>query len=404
MNTPRQDMPAIPGYRLRKLLGSGGMATVFLADPEAGGDRVAIKVMRAPPGADHEWSARFLREASILTKFSHPNIVQVIAAGQSNGDHYLVMEYLDHGDLTTWIKQGLQPADALRLLRSLALALDYAHRQGYIHRDVKPDNVLFRADGTPVLTDFGVARPRRTDSRLTQVGMVVGTPRYMSPEQHKGLDVDTRTDIYALGIVFYEMLTREVPFDGNDSMSIGIKHLTEAVPRLPASLARFQRLLDNLLAKNPADRIAQGDTLVKAIDLLLSQPEPQAKKAVAANSALQRGLDIRETETKTGFLKKACDITISIGADDYHALQTHFGKATEYLLQWHGEVGKKARNIVIDFYVHPWILALPRDLAYRLARAEEFIFISTLRTKVRIHDLDGVLEQEFVLEKAPDAE
>jgi serine/threonine protein kinase len=395
MTNPAQDLPVIPGYRLRKLLGRGGMAAVFLADRDDGGERVAVKVMRAPPGEDNDWTTRFIREGSILKKFNHPNIVRVFDVGESNGDHYIVMEHLDHGDLTRWIKEGLQPADALRLMRSLALALDYAHKQGYIHRDMKPDNVLFRADGTPVLTDFGVARPRHTDSRLTQVGMVVGTPRYMSPEQHKGLAVDPRTDIYALGIVFYEMLTREVPYDGNDSMSIGIKHLTEPVPRLPARFVRYQRLLDGLLAKDPKERFSQCETLVKAIDMLLAQPEPQAKKALAASTALQRGLAVQETETKTGFFSKACDISLSVGAEDYQSLQQHCGKASDVLLEWHRDVGKKARHISIDFYVHPWILALTRDLARRLQDADDLTFLSARRAKIRIHDLDGVLEQEF---------
>lgn len=390
-------MPEIPGYKLRKLIGRGGMATVFLAEPEGGGERVAVKVMRAPPGADHEWSARFLREASILQRFNHPNIVRVFAVGESGGDHYMVMEHLDHGDLTTWIKQGLQAQDAIRLLRGLALALDYAHKQGYIHRDVKPDNVLFRADGTAVLTDFGIARPRGTDVRLTQMGMVVGTPRYMSPEQHKGLDVDTRTDIYALGIVFYEMLMKEVPFDGPDSMTIGIKHMTEPVPRLPQKFARFQRLMDNLLAKEVGERIAKGETVVKAIDLLLQQPEPNAKKAVAANAALERGLDIKETETKTGLFSKACDIAVSIGAEDYEALQKHWTAAIAALFEWQADVGKKARNIKIDFYVHPWILTRAKDYVRQLARNEDYQFLSDRKARICIHDLDGVAEHEFEL-------
>lgn len=401
MTQPPPSLPDIPGYRLRKLLGRGGMATVFLAEPEGGTAKVAIKVMRAPPGADHEWSARFLREAAILQKFDHPNIVKVYAVGESNGDHFMVMEHLDHGDLTTWIKQGLQPVDALRVLKPIALALDYAHQQGYIHRDVKPDNVLFRADGTPVLTDFGVARPRRADVRLTQMGMVVGTPKYMSPEQHKGLDVDTRSDIYSLGIVFYEMLTREVPFDGADSMSIGMKHLTEAVPRLPPKFARFQRLMDTLLEKDPGKRIARGETVAKAIDLLLSQPEPSAKLAIAATNALARGIDIKETETKTGMFSKACDIAICIGAEDYETLQKHCATATSALFDWQQDAGKKARNISLDFFVHPWILARARDYAKKLSQNEDYAFLQERKARVRIHDLDGTLELEQVLGEGP---
>lgn len=397
MNTSATTLPTIPGYLIKKIIGQGGMATVFLAEPANGGAKVAVKVMRAPPGADHEWSARFLREASILQKFKHPNIVQVLAVGESQGNHYIVMEHLDHGDLTTWIKQGLQPNDALRLLRSLTLALEYAHKNGYIHRDVKPDNVLFRADGTPVLTDFGVARSRNSDVRLTQMGMVVGTPRYMSPEQHKGLEVDARTDIYALGIILYEMLTRQVPFDGTDSISIGIKHLTESVPPLPIKLARFQRLMDALLAKNPGERMAQAASLIKAIDLLLAQPEPNLKRAAMATTALARGLEIREKETKTGMFSKACDIEISIGAADYEALQKQSTAATSALFEWQKDVGKKARNITIHFFVHPWILTRARDYAKNLATNEDYSFLVKRNAKIRIHDMDGGLEQEMML-------
>lgn len=397
MSSPTPSLPVVPGYRLRKILGRGGMATVFLGEPESGGRKVAIKVMQAPPGETREWSERFLREAAMLQRLDHPNIIKVEAAGENAGDHYMVMEYLDHGDLTTWIKQTLQPADALRLLRQLALALDAAHTLGYVHRDVKPDNVLFRADGTPVLTDFGIARQRGNDQRLTQMGMAIGTPAYMSPEQHKGMDVDGRTDIYALGVIFHEMLTKKVPYDGTDTVSIGIRHLQDPLPQLPASLARFQRFLDSLLAKNPAERMARASSVVKAIDLLLEQPEPTAKRAIAAVNALQRGLDVKETETKTGFLSKARDIAIDIGADDYEALQRHWSTATQTLFEWHREAGKKARHITLQFFVHPWILARAQDFVKRLAASEDYRFLVDLKATVRIHDLDGVLESEIVL-------
>lgn len=393
------DLPEIPGYRLKKLLGQGGTATVFLAEPAAGGNRVAIKVMSAAAQTDPGWSDRFLREAKLLTGFNHPNIVRVFAAGQSRGDYYMVMEYLDHGDLSTWIRQGLQPADALRLLRALALALDHAHSKGCIHRDVKPDNVMFRADGTPVLTDFGIARERSSDNRLTQIGMAIGTPRYMSPEQHRGSDVDSRTDIYALGVIFYEMLTRQVPYDGPDTMTIGMKHIQDELPRLPNSLIRFQPLLDIMLAKDPKDRPKSAQTIVTLIDRLLAKPETSVKHTQLVAEVRQRGLLVREQEEKTGFMKKACDIDIAISADDYEALSKHWLAAIQTLSQWHAEVGsKKARHVRIQLFVHPWILGRAQGLARQLPDIDVLAFLQTLGVSVRIYDPEGLLEQEIVLE------
>ena len=396
MSEARPQLPVIPGFRLRKILGRGGMATVFLAEPEGGGQKVAVKVMQPPQGDAREWSARFLREAALLQRFDHPNIIRVFAAGESRGDHYMVMEYLDHGDLTTWIRQGLQPEDALRLLRQLALALDYAHNLGCVHRDVKPDNVLFRADGTAVLTDFGIARRRGSDPKLTQVGMAIGTPSYMSPEQHKGLEVDGRTDLYALGIVFHEMLTRRVPYDGADSMTIGIRHLQDPLPELPPEHARFQRFLDTLLAKDPAQRFARGATVVKAIDLLLEAPAPSAKLAVAARQALQRGLDVRETETKTGLFSKAMDIAIDIGAEDWDAFQQRLNAAVQALVEWHREAGKKARHVTLQCFVHPWIASRARGALRGLAANADLAFLARQKAVLRLLDEDGVPVWETV--------
>lgn len=395
------DLPEIPGYRLKKLLGRGGTATVFLAEPVAGGARVAIKVISAAAQTDPGWPERFHREAELLTRFNHPNIVKVHAVGKNRGDHYMVMEYLDHGDLSTWIRQGLQPADALRLLKSLALALDYAHSQGCVHRDVKPDNIMFRADGTPVLTDFGIARQRSTNNHLTQIGMAIGTPRYMSPEQHRGGEVDNRSDIYALGVIFHEMLTRQVPYDGPDTMTIGMKHIQEQVPKLPLALARYQRLIDIMMAKDPKERPKSAKTIVTLIDSLLTQPERNAKETRLLAEVRERGLVVREAEEKTGFMKKACDIEIAVSAEDYEVLSKHWAEVISTLAQWHADVGKKARHIRIQMFVHSWILGRAQDLARRLPAIDSLEFLQTLGATVRIHDLDGQLEQELVIEAKP---
>jgi serine/threonine-protein kinase PpkA len=390
--------PAIPGYRIIKPLGQGGMATVWLAE-NTQGDKVALKILGAPSGVDPQWVERFMREAEFLRKLNHPNIVRVLDAGAANGTHYMAMEFLDHGDLTSWIRQGLKPEDALRILRTLAEALDFVHQRSLLHRDLKPDNVLFRADGRPVLVDFGVARTRSTDMRLTQMGMVVGTPRYMSPEQHKGQELDPRSDIYSLGIMFYEMLMKEVPFDAPDAMSIGIKHLTEPVPRLPARFSRYQRFMDAMLAKQPGERMARGEMVVKAIDLLLSQPDLAVKKSMAATAALERGVDVQEKTEKTGMFSKACDIRVAIAAEDYPQLQERGGKARDTLLEWYRETGaKKARKIELDLYLHPWILTRGRDFVRQLAANEMFAFLKQHKARVRIHNLDGEPESDFVME------
>ncbi len=390
-----QDLPDIPGFRLKKILGRGGMGTVFLGEPMKGGSKVAIKVQE--PQQDPGWAERFLREAATLEKFDHPNIIKVIASGESKGHYYLVMEHLDHGDLTTWSREGLQPAEALRVLRPIALALEYAHERGYVHRDVKPDNILFRADGTPVLIDFGVARQKRTDNRLTQMGMTVGTPRYMSPEQHRGEDVDGRSDLYALGIILYEMLTRSVPYDGPDTITIGMKHLQDPIPQLPPTLSRYQRIIDGLLAKNPKERISSGGTIVKLIDSLLTQPELKAKHAQLIAEARTRDIVVRESTTKTGFMKKACDISIAFCAEDFEALQGRWTKTLNMLLEWHAEAGKNARSARVDLFVHPWIFARTKDLASKTVRAEDYAFLGKLGTTFNLHDLDGTLEQQFTV-------
>lgn len=262
------NFPTIPGYTILRVLGEGGMATVYLAVQENVGREVALKVMFTSDMADSSFGDRFIREARIIARLSHPNIVPVYDVGKTVNCYYLSMEYLANQDLASRIRQGLKPAQILKVTRDIASALDFAHKKGYVHRDVKPDNILFRDDGSAVLTDFGIARPTMPDVSMTQVGKVIGTPKYMSPEQVKGEAIEASSDLYALGIVLYEMLTGKVPFDGKEAFDIGIRHINDPVPRLPANMAVFQRLLDGLLAKNKSQRIQSGKQVVDAIDAI----------------------------------------------------------------------------------------------------------------------------------------
>ena len=251
--------PKISGYRIEQELGKGGMADVYLAVQENLERPVAIKVLLPALFRNDSFAHRFVREARTAASFKHPHILEIYDIGQDEHSHYIVMEYLPGGSLAGLIAQGpIAPDKALTIFSAIASALDYAHGEGFIHRDVKPDNILFRKDGTPVLCDFGIARAVGSATRLTKTGMSVGTPHYMSPEQARGKPLDGRSDLYSLGVVLYEMLTAKVPFEAEDSVAVAIAHVQDPVPRLPKNLAKYQPLLDKLLAKDPDQRSQTG--------------------------------------------------------------------------------------------------------------------------------------------------
>src|SRR5690349_4244306 len=178
------------------------------------------------------------------------------------------MRLLTGGDLRGRIKQGLSATEALAILRELADAFAHAHARGFVHRDVKPENIMFDEQGFPVLTDFGIAKALDAATSMTRTGMTMGTPRYLSPEQAGGKGVDARADLYSLGVVLYEMLTGRPPYDAEDSMAVIFKHVTEPVPTLPPDFARLQPLLEKLMAKDPNRRFASADELLRAVDAL----------------------------------------------------------------------------------------------------------------------------------------
>jgi serine/threonine-protein kinase PpkA len=258
----------IPEFDIDDAIGDGAMATVYLATQRSLERKVALKVMAAALAADPSFCERFLREGKTLARLSHPHIVTIHDIGHAGDLYYMAMEYLPNGTLKERIAAGVSVEQGLTYMRQIASALGYAHAKGLVHRDVKPANILFRANGVAVLSDFGIAKSLDERTQFTQAGFAIGTPSYMSPEQARGLDIDGRADLYALGIIFYQLLTGNLPYGGTDALSTALAHLTEPLPALPAYHGRYQEILGQLLAKEPADRFADAAALLAALDKL----------------------------------------------------------------------------------------------------------------------------------------
>lgn len=282
----------IPGYTLKRKLGQGGMAAVFLAVQESFGREVALKIMVPALAKEPEFAERFLREARTMASLSHPHIIVVHDVGSANGLHYYAMACHGGGDLTRRIRGGgLTPQEALQVTRQMADALAYAHEQGFVHRDIKPDNVLFRdSDDAAILTDFGIAKSLNNDlNQLTQAGSTVGTPKYMSPEQARGQRLDGRSDLYSLGVMFYQMLSGVAPFRGESMATLMFKianephaSVFEARPELAGALPCIAAVIDKALSKNPDDRYQSGQEFATAIKACIDNCRKDSGTAVSA--------------------------------------------------------------------------------------------------------------------------
>src|SRR5580658_9632726 len=258
----------IPGYRRARLLARGSVSQLYVAESEKAAALVVLKVTpsrRDDSGVDQAF-ARFLQEYEIAQRVHHPNIVRLYELGVADDHAYLAMEYFPHGDLRRRMRAGVSPSEALGFASQIARALGALHAAGILHRDLKPGNVMLRADDQIALIDFGLAKHEALELEITDTGLIFGTPHYMSPEQGHGQDIDLRSDLYSLGVMLFEMLAGQKPYTATNPMAIIYMHRNAPLPRLPEPLADLQPLLDRMMAKQPADRFVDALETARQIE------------------------------------------------------------------------------------------------------------------------------------------
>ncbi|MGH8597011.1 MAG: serine/threonine-protein kinase, partial [Gammaproteobacteria bacterium] len=254
----------IAGYEIKQCIAEGGMAAAYLAEQTSLERTVVLKVLDTSINDSRLALRRFMNEGQLLAALKHPNVITIYDIGTASNFVYISMEYVAGGDLKQRLAEGpLPPAQALGILDSIAQGLAAAHAEGIVHRDVKPGNVLFRADGTPVLSDFGIAKSLYRDADLTATGVFLGSPNYMAPEQAEAGEIDLRADIYSLGIILFEMLTGGKPYVSESVIDVIHMHKKAPIPRLPPPLASLQGLLELMLAKARNDRFRNVAALLE---------------------------------------------------------------------------------------------------------------------------------------------
>jgi|GEM_PF-1262577 len=265
VSNPLQAGQRFGKYEIVQLIGRGGMADVYEAMDTVLLRRVALKILPPEFSRDEERAARFIKEVRSAAALQHPGIITIYEVDKLDSSNYFSMALLTGGDLKQKIRGGIKTDDAIDITVKIASALDHAHRKGLIHRDIKPENIVFNADGEPVVADFGIAKATAGGTQMTAMGMLIGTPRYMSPEQARGeAELDGRSDFYSLGVVLYEMLTGNVPFDAQTTMAILLKHIQDPPPVLGEGLSKYQPFLDKFLAKEPSDRFSNAQEVAAA--------------------------------------------------------------------------------------------------------------------------------------------
>ncbi len=269
-------------YELEELVGTGGMSSVYRARDRLLERHVALKILHPHHSSDEDFVQRFRKEARLVAQLSHPNIVTVIDRGDDGGRQFIVFEYVEGENLKEVVtREGPLPLRrVLELALQIGRGLAFAHSQGLVHRDVKPQNVLMNGDDQAKVTDFGIARSIDVDVGVTQTGTVLGTSAYIAPEQASGGDITPQTDVYSLGVVLYELLTGEVPFPGESFVAVAMKHINDPPPTLlerrPDTPPRLAAAVDRALAKEPGERFGSMDDFVAELSACLAELGPEA--------------------------------------------------------------------------------------------------------------------------------
>ena len=263
----------VPGIRILHMIGEGGMSRVYLASREKDDEPLVVKILRSEVTEDKTSLERFLEEYALIERIRSPHVARIHGHGVSEGHAYLVMEFFDGGDLSQRLQgKPMEPGAALKIFRELMFALGDIHETGVLHRDLKPQNLMFRNDGSLAIVDFGIAKHIDAADR-TNHGEILGTPRYMSPEQVQGRALDLRTDIYSAGVLLFQMLSGEHLFSGASAVEVAMHHLNTPPPALPEALDQYQRLVDKLVEKDRDARFRNADEVLGFLSRKFYQAE-----------------------------------------------------------------------------------------------------------------------------------